>query len=275
MAMNYKITILGCGNAAGTPSIGNFWGECDPNEPKNKRLRASVAIQSENTSLIIDTGPDFRHQLNRAQINDIDAVLYSHAHSDHVSGIDDLRMFFFRHERTPIPIYGNSETLEEMYKNLSYIFDGGKGAAQGLYHPIVNAKEINYTQIGQKMTIGDIEFTPFEQDHTTCTSLGFRFGDFAYSTDMQNLNDASIDALQGVKTWLVDGAAYKKTDNFVHASFQNVFDLNRRIGAQNVFFTHMSCFMDYRTMIDEIPEGYAPAYDGLIFGSDGSIVHKG
>ena len=273
--MTYKITILGCGNAAGTPAIGNFWGECDPNEPRNKRLRASVAVQSEKTTLIIDTGPDFRHQLNRAQIKDVDAVLYSHAHSDHVAGIDDLRMFFFRHDRTPIPIYGNTETLGEMKQRLDYVFEGGKGATEGVYHPIVSANEIKNTQIGRKMTIGDIEFIPFEQDHTTCTSLGFRFGDFAYSTDMQSLNDASINTLQGVKTWLVDGAAYKKTDNFVHASFQNVFDMNARIGAQNVFFTHMSCFMDYKTMLGELPKGYAPAYDGLEFDSNGDIVHKG
>ena len=275
MGMNYKITVLGCGNAAGTPAIGNFWGDCDPKEPKNKRLRASIAVQSDETTLIIDTGPDFRQQLNRAHINDIDAVLYSHAHSDHVAGIDDLRMFFFRYDRTPIPVYANTETLKEMQRRLDYVFDGGKGTTKGLYHPIVTANEITQHDIGHQMMIGDIEFTPFEQDHTTCTSLGFRIADFAYSTDMQNLDDASIETLKGVKTWLVDGAAYKKTDNFVHASFQNVFDMNKRIGAQNVFFTHMSCFMDYKTMVGELPDGYAPAYDGLMFDSDGCVVHKG
>lgn len=273
--MSYKITILGCGNAAGTPSIGNFWGDCDPNEPRNRRLRASIAVQSDNTTIVVDTGPDFRHQLNRAQINDLDAVLYTHAHSDHVSGIDDLRMFYFRHNRTPIPVYANNETFTDMRQRFNYIFEGGKGAAEGLYYPIIEPHKIKEPHVGQIITIGDIDVMPYEQDHMTCTSMGYRFGDVAYSTDMHNLNDQSIEALQGVKIWIVDGAGYKRDDNMVHASFKGVFELNKRIGAQKVFFTHMSCFMDYKTMIDELPDGYEPAYDGLAFTSDGNVVHKG
>lgn len=259
----YKITVLGCGNAAGTPSIGNFWGDCDPNEPKNRRLRASIAVQSEATTIIVDTGPDFRHQLNRAAINDLDAVLYTHSHSDHVSGLDDLRFFFFRHDRTSIPIYANNETLEALLKRYDYVFLGGQGASEPLYPPILRKNEIKNGDLGQKMRIGDIEFTPFAQDHTTCVSLGFRFGDFAYSTDMHRLDNAAIETLKGVKTWLVDGAAYHRMDNSVHASFDDVFKLNEIIGAQQVYFTHMSSFMDYRTMCNELPNGYKPAYDGL------------
>lgn len=263
--MTYKITILGCGNAAGTPAIGNYWGDCDPSEPRNRRLRASLAVQSAKTTLIVDTGPDFRHQLNRVDINDVDAAIYTHAHSDHISGIDDLRMFFFRRGNTPIPIYGSVSAMENMRGRFDYVFDGGKGSAEKFYVPFVHANEIEKNQMCKTMTIGDIEFTPFEQDHTTCTSLGFRFNDFAYSTDMLNLCDESIEALQGIKIWLVDGAGHKKTNNTVHASFQDIIALNERIGAEKVYFTHLTPFMDYQTMMDELPDGYEPAYDGLVF----------
>jgi len=255
--MKAKLKILGCGNSSGVPATGNIWGECDPNEPRNRRRRCSVAVQSQNTTLIIDTGPEFREQMNEAGISDVDAVLYTHAHGDHVNGVDDLRILRFRQKKL-IPVYGNSETLAEMKKRFAYMFDGGD---HEIYPPVLNANELDLT--GGDMLIGDILLGPFAQDHGTCTSTGYRFGDLAYSVDMIALSDDAIDSLKGIKTWIVDCAAYKDDGNIVHANYDKIFALNEKIGAEHVYLTSLSLAMDYQTMRDELPEGFAPAYDGL------------
>ncbi len=255
--MKAKVTILGCGNSTGVPAIGNIWGACDPSEPKNRRRRASIAVQSDTTTIIIDTGPDFREQANEVNIKAIDAVLYTHAHSDHVAGIDELRVITFR-QKKQTKIYGNAWSIADLRKRYEYLFSGNN---HELYPVVVEPRVIN--DFGMPVTIGDITFTPFEQDHGTCSTVGYRFGDFAYSTDMLTLNDAAIGALRGIKTWLVDAAAYKDPHNKVHACVNEVIRLNGQIRAQQVWLTSLSLPMDYKTLRDELPDGCAPAYDGL------------
>lgn len=254
--MKAKVTILGCGNSTGVPAIGNVWGKCDPREPKNRRLRASIAVRSETTTLVIDTGPDFREQLNRENISTLNAVLYTHAHGDHINGIDELKLIYFRTANL-VPIYGNSWTLEDLERRFDYLFKGGK---HELYPPMLRSIELQY---GQAVTIGDLTFTSFEQDHASCTTAGYRLGDFGYSTDMRNLDDTAVNALKGIRTWIVDGAGYNDPNAKLHANLETIYKLNERIGAEQVYITSLSLGMDYKTLCAELKSGFAPAYDGL------------
>lgn len=258
--MTYKITILGCGNSAGVPSIGNYWGNCDPAEPRNRRTRPGIAVQSAATTIIIDTGPDIRDQMNREDIRNLDAVLYTHAHGDHVCGIDDLRLFRLRNKKY-VDIYGSRETLSELQMRFNYMFI----EQAAIYPKVLNPHIIEPDHYGLTMKIGDIEFIPFEQDHGTCRSLGFRFGDAAYSTDFVRLEDKALDVLRGVKTWIADAAGYKMEKNIVHVTLPQLMDMNDQVGAERVILTHMSTAMDYQTLLKELPAGYEPAYDGLSF----------
>lgn len=259
MPKTLEITVLGCGNSTGVPAIGNFWGNCDPNEPKNTRTRSSIILKTDKTTIIIDTGPDFRQQLNRENISNIDAVLYTHQHSDHIMGIDELRVLKFRNQKDYIPVYGNEATINDLETRFQYVFKGGD---HRLYPRIAHANILPIDAYGKETSIGDINFTPFEQDHGSCTSLGYRFGDFAYSVDILNLDKIAIDTLKGIDTWLVDCAAYKQ-ENEVHAGIDRIIELNDQIQAKNVYLTSLSLSMDYQTLLNELPEGFKPSYDGL------------
>jgi phosphoribosyl 1,2-cyclic phosphate phosphodiesterase len=258
MARTLKITVLGCGNSSGTPSIGNYWGKCDPAEPKNRRTRPGIAVQSAATNLIIDTGPDFREQINRTAIKNIDAVIYTHAHGDHIHGIDDLRVMRLRHEKI-IDIYGNPATVAELEERFSYLFE----QRAEIYPKVLQSHRIEDSVLGQSFTIGDIPVIPFAQDHGTTTTLGLRFGDLAYSTDVVNLDESALATLAGIRTWIVDAAGYKMPENFVHLTLRQVYALNEIVKAENVYLTHMPSFMDYATLLKELPDGFHPCHDGL------------
>jgi len=258
--MSLTFTILGCGNSAGVPTLGNYWGQCDPAEPKNIRSRASALVQSDSgTTLVIDTGADFRIQANEAGLTGLDAVLYTHAHGDHVYGIDDLRVLRNRTKQY-INIYGNQATIDEIRERFAYMFIEQYG---GIYPRVLEPHVIPAGAYNQIMQIGDIEFTPFEQEHGTCKSLGFRFGDLAYSTDMVDLDQAALETLRGIKTWIVDGAGYKMEKNMVHATLKQVDSLCDIIQPETVYLTHLSPAMDYQTLLKETPDHVFPAYDGL------------
>lgn len=254
-----KITILGCGNSTGVPAIGNRWGQCDPAEPKNLRTRSSLAVQGDTSTLIIDTGPDFRTQINRENIEKIDAILYTHAHGDHVNGIDELQIISYRNNDL-VPIFGNREALDDLNRRFYYLFEGGD---QPIYPAVAKPTEIkDFSAIHS--VAADIEFTAFEQNHGACTSLGYRFGDLGYSVDMLDLNQDAVARLRGVKTWIVDAAGYKDNNNPVHASVEKIFQLNKEIGARLVVLTSLTLAMDYQTLRKELPEGFMPAYDGMV-----------
>lgn len=257
-----RVTVLGCGNSTGVPAIGNYWGACDPNEPKNNRTRCSIAVQTNTTTLIVDTGPDFSAQLTRERISHIDGVLYTHMHSDHVNGIDELRVIRFRN-KTLVPIYSNAETMADLKTRFPYLFDGGNSA---LYPPILEPHLLDEQHFGTSRHFGDIAYVPFRQDHGSCTSVGYRFGDLGYSVDIFNLDNMAVNILKGVRTWIVDGAAYNQSNNSVHANLETIFRLNQSIGAAQVYITSLTLSMDYQTLISELPQGYAPAYDGLKIG---------
>lgn len=253
-----KAMILGCGNSTGVPATGNYWGACDPANPKNRRTRSSLAVMSGTTSLVIDTGPDFKEQFNVCGLTHLDAVLYTHTHSDHVNGIDDLRILAFRQKKL-IPIYGSPETIAEIERRFDYLFS----SPFEIYKPIVEAAVIKDEQNGRTQKIGDIEFIPFVQEHGTCLTTGYRFGKLAYSVDMLELDERGIDVLQGIDTWIVDAAAYNDGNNKVHACLETIYRLNDRIQARRVILSSLSLAMDYDSLAAALPKGYEPAYDGL------------
>jgi phosphoribosyl 1,2-cyclic phosphate phosphodiesterase len=257
--MTSRLTILGCGHSGGTPLIGNYWGACDPKEPKNRRTRPSVMLQHDDMTLIIDTGADFRDQVNKSNISKIDAVLYTHYHADHTFGLDDLRLWC-RFRNIKMPVYALDETANYMRQRFDYALTNEMDQS---YPIVINMFDLKPSDIYNPIRIGGVPITVFLQDHKTCISLGVRFGNVAYSTDMVRLEARSIAALQGIDTWIVDAAAYNGTP-FVHADLKTVYALNEKIGARQVYLTHMPPTMDYKTLCKELPKGYAPAYDGLV-----------
>lgn len=248
-----KVTILGCGGSGGVPYTGNFWGDCDPSNPKNRRMRPSILLQKGKTSILIDTGPDLREQLNR--VNDwnghLNAVFYTHFHADHVAGIDDLRAVRYRMEK-PVDIYSDSKTLDILKSRFEYAFSHKDDHYKALMSPHL---------IEKSGKIGDIEFINFDQPHGKITTLGFRFGDFAYTTDVADLTDEAYDTLKGVKTWVCGTVAH--ANNKMHADPETVCQWAGRIKPERMYLTHMNAFLDYDTLCKDLPDHIRPAYDGL------------
>jgi phosphoribosyl 1,2-cyclic phosphate phosphodiesterase len=238
--------------------VGNVWGACDPNEPKNNRSRCSALAEIGQTHVIIDTGPDFRTQYNSNHVPKLDAVFYSHHHADHVNGIDDLRPIVFK-RNSMLPVYGNQATLADLQNRFGHMFQGG--AIGELYPPLLRACTI--TNFDQPIVLGDVIAQTLIQDHKTCQSVGYRFGDLAYCVDFVDLDAAAVSVLRGVRTWIVDAAAYNSEQPSVHANLKTIFRLNQEVQAQTVILTSLSLAMDYHTLRKELPSGYVPAYDGM------------
>ena len=257
--MSTEIIILGCGDSMGTPRAGNDWGKCDPTNTKNARTRPSIWIKSETTSIIVDTGPDFRAQTVRENIKNIDAILYTHAHADHVSGLDDIRPYFFRRDKKRIPIYLDQASFHEMKARFRYIFEGGGD----IYPPLVDANIWNEHDFFAPQKIGDIEFIPYKQQHGDIESIGFRCGNVAYSTDMVNLPDASIDVIKNVPVWIVDGANWHWDKLISHCNLDRIYELQTRIQAQKIYLTHLKNDTDYDHLRSILPDFIEPAFDGL------------
>lgn len=256
--MRLKLTILGCGNSDGVPATGNHWGKCNPHEARNRRSRASIVIQSDATTLLIDSTPDVRMQINGQGIEKIDALIYTHPHADHVNGIDDIRAYAKR-RKDKFPIYTTAETMAELKERFPHQFTQLSPLYPVLFAPHVIAE----AALCRSMNIGDIEFIPFPQIHGGLTSLGFRFGDVAYSTDLADLEDRSVEVLKGVDTWIVDAAGYKMPRNSAHFTLEKLYSYQERIVARRVIMTHLTPGMDYQTLMDETPDNFEPAYDGM------------
>jgi phosphoribosyl 1,2-cyclic phosphate phosphodiesterase len=241
----------------GTPAGGGFWGKCDPAEPKNHRTRASILVQSEKTNLLIDATVDVRTHLNRLNLKKLDGLLVTHAHSDHVNGVDDLKAISY-HSNHLIDVYSHRETLDEMDRRWPYLF---RPKADGIYVEFMRKNEVGYNQ---QFRVGDIDIATFEQDHRTCATLGFRFGKFAYSVDVAELSEEALKALEGVETWIVDSAAYQKEATLTHANLQRIKKWTDRLKPKMTYLTVLTTHMDYKTLCDELPPHIRPAYDGMV-----------
>lgn len=246
-----KLTILGCGTSGGVPKMPEYWGACDPSNPKNRRLRASVLVEEGGTKVLIDTTPDLRAQMLAAGVDQLDAVFYTHDHADHTHGIDDLRGFYHL-KRERVPVYGDSQTIELLKQRFGYVFKSVDG------YPAICAA---HTLLGSKK-IGPLTMRPFKQGHGGGISLGYRFGDFAYSTDLNQLPETAFDALKGVKVWVVDALRYKPHPT--HSHLAQTLEWIEKVQPEQAILTHMTWDMDYETLTRELPSGVVPAYDGMV-----------
>jgi len=256
-----KITVLGCGGSMGVPAAGGFWGKCDPAEPKNQRSRASILVQSETTNILVDATVDLRTQLNRVELKRVDGLLLTHAHSDHVNGLDDLRAISY-HSNKMIEAFGDKPTLDEINHRWPYVFTSKSG---GIYVEFMRRNEISY---GDSFRVGDIDVTTFEQDHHTCSTVGYRFGKFAYSVDIADLDERALTALEGVETWIVDAGSYMKEAVLTHANIQRVRKWAERLRPKMTYISVLTSHMDYQTLCDELPAHIRPAYDGLVIDTE-------
>jgi phosphoribosyl 1,2-cyclic phosphate phosphodiesterase len=249
-----KVTILGCGGSGGVPLIGGNWGSCDPANPKNRRRRCSILVEDAGGALLVDTSPDCREQLLDAEVTWLDAVLYTHAHADHLHGIDDLRAMN-RLMRRPIPAYANPETLRRIEERFDYVF-APLEPGSGFYKPTLDARPIE-----GPFRIAGIDVQPFEQDHGFSTTLGFRFGPLAYSTDVVELDDAAFATLAGVEVWIVD--CLRREPHPTHSHLEKTLAWIERVKPRRAIFTHMDVWLDYDELRRELPAHVEPGYDGL------------
>lgn len=251
-----RVTVLGCGPSWGVPRIGNHWGACDPANPRNRRTRCAILIESDNRIVLVDTPPDLREQLLAAETPRIDAVLYTHAHADHSHGIDDLRSLN-RIINRPLPIYAAPETMAELKARFRYIFAPvDPDAKTPFYKPAVETHEIT-----GKFAVAGIEVVPFAQDHGFSKTLGFRFGRFAYSTDVVGLDDAAFATLAGTEVWIVDCIRLRR--HVTHSHLEQTLEWIARVDPRRAILTHMDETLDYETLRRTLPAGVEPGYDGL------------
>jgi phosphoribosyl 1,2-cyclic phosphate phosphodiesterase len=256
-------TILGCGSSPGVPRIGNDWGECDPNEPKNRRTRCALLVErfgeaKKPTRVLVDTGPDLRPQLLAANVDHLDGVLYTHAHADHLHGIDDLRAFWLRTKRL-VDVYADEATETRILDAFGYCFRTPPG---GAYPPILR---MNRLTAGEPLVIdgpgGPVGVVPFDQVHGDGTSLGFRFGGLAYSCDVSGLSDEAEALLAGLDVWIVD--ALRRTPHPSHLSLGEALAWIDRLKPKRAVLTHMDTNLDYAALKRELPPGVEPGYDGM------------
>jgi phosphoribosyl 1,2-cyclic phosphate phosphodiesterase len=250
-----NITILGCGGSLGVPQVGCKCYVCKAGNQHNLRSRASIFIESETTKILIDASPDVRSQALKSNITHIDAVVLTHGHSDHISGLDDLKPFYLKTKKQ-IPVYMNTETWNVVQSSFSYLF---KDYGSKIYQPIMKENIVNnYDEI----VIGDIKLQLFEQGHGEISSLGIRVNDFAYSTDLNNLPDASLPHLQGLACWVVDCLRYSLSPS--HTCYEQTLEWINQLKPKDAILTHMSHEIGYEEILKLLPANIRPAYDGMV-----------
>ena len=250
-----RVRILGCGGSGGVPTIGGDWGACDPTEPKNRRRRVSILVEEGATAILVDTSPDLREQLLDAGTQRLDAVLFTHAHADHLHGIDDLRGMN-RLMRQPIPVYGDPATLQQIERRFGYVF-APLEFGNSFYKPTLTPHAIT-----GPFEIAGVKIVPFEQDHGFSKTLGLRIGAMAYSTDVVGLDDAAFAVLGGLDLWIVDCLRYEPHPT--HSHLARTLEWIARAKPRRAVLTHMDPGFDYETLRRELPAGVEPGYDGMV-----------
>ncbi|MEO6152111.1 MAG: MBL fold metallo-hydrolase [Croceibacterium sp.] len=251
-----KLIMLGSGTSTGVPRIGNDWGECDPCEPKNRRTRVSIIVESnEGLRLLVDTSPDLRQQLLNNGIESVDAVFWTHDHADHCHGIDDLRPMRF-HRNAAIPGFASDETARKLRQRFSYVFAGRYG-----YPTIVQLETLELLRIHQGFAISSVEMP-----HGPTGSTAYRFDadgkSIGYATDFSEVTDGMLELFRGVDMLVSD--CLKREPHPTHASLAMALDFARRTEARTTVLTHLDKSMDFATLSSELPTGVRVGYDGLV-----------
>jgi phosphoribosyl 1,2-cyclic phosphate phosphodiesterase len=261
--MSLRATILGCGSSGGVPRLGAMWGACDPRNPKNRRRRCGLLVErlghGRHTTVLVDTSPDLREQLLSVRAEALDGVLYTHDHADHTHGIDDLRGLVYAMKRR-IDVWGDAPTLASIERRFEYCFATPPGSN---YAPILNAHALEPSSpVRIEGPTGPIEAVPIPQIHGDAGSLGFRFGGLAYSPDLSDVPEASVELLQGLDVWIVD--ALRFTPHPSHFSVKQALEWIERLRPKRAILTHMTTDLDYEALKRELPEGVEPAYDNMV-----------
>jgi phosphoribosyl 1,2-cyclic phosphate phosphodiesterase len=262
VADTLRLTILGCGSSPGTPRIVGDWGNCDPANPKNRRRRAAAMVERISdrgvTTVVIDTGPDFREQMIDARVERIDAVLYTHPHADHIHGIDDLRGYVLAQRRL-MDIHADKPTLERLKEAFGYCFETPPGSS---YPPILKAHTIAHdVPVTIEGEGGALTFEPLPQIHGDIISLGFRIGDLAYCPDVSDFPPGTVEALRGLDVLVIDALQYKRHPS--HFSLQEALEWIERLQPKRAVLTHMHIPLDYEAVRAETPDNVDPGFDGM------------
>lgn len=257
-----EITILGCSGSGGVPFATEYWGNCDTANPRNRRTRASIHIKTAQASVLIDCGPDFHQQSLREGVKRIDAVFFTHPHSDHVNGMDDLRYVAIKRriqgeQDYILPVYMNQYTFDDIHERFPYMF---RVSDDGLYRPLF---DVNIVNDYQQTVINDLPLTNFKQIHGQGCSLGYRIGDVTYSTDVSALDQKAIESIKGTRIWIVDCGQYGAELTTVHANYAQVMEWAQMVEPERLFLTHLTPRNDYAIINAETPDYIECAYDGL------------
>lgn len=261
MADLLRFTILGCGSSGGVPRIGGHWGECDPANPKNRRTRCSMLVERIGaggiTRVLIDTSPDLREQLLRAEVGTLDAVAFTHPHADHMHGLDDIRQITFN-MRARLPVWADPATTEALINRFGYAFVQPKGSD---YPPICTLHEIDgpFSVTGAG---GPIPFLPFEVEHGNIAALGFRIGALAYLPDVSAIPDAAWAALDDLDCWVLDALRRKPHPSHAHLALS--LEWIARARAKTAVLTNMHIDLDHTDLEAETPDHIRAAYDGMV-----------
>lgn len=254
MSPTISITILGTGTSQGIPVIGCDCAVCQSDNPKDKRLRVSALVEVGDTTIVIDCGPDFRQQMLRENVKNVDAVIFTHEHTDHVIGVDDVRPFNFR-TRQNMPLFATERVQRDLKNRFGYAFveNPYPGA------PMLELKTINKST---PFSIKGVEIIPIEIMHGKLPILGFRIGDFAYLTDMKTVEVAEFEKLEGVKVIVID--SLQQREHFSHMTLEESLAFAERVGAERTYLTHLSHVMGLHDEVSKLlPEGVDIAFDGL------------
>lgn len=255
-----RLTLLGTGPSQGVPAIGGAdgggeWGDCDPAEPRNRRTRSAALFEGGGTRVLVDAGPDCRQQLLAARAGVLDAVIFTHAHADHVMGLDELRQVN-RNAGRELPAYGFPETLAELRDRFGYAF---RGATRGWFRPALEGREV---LPGETIVIGEMSFTTTEQDHKVMRTMGLRCGNLAYCTDVVRMAPEALAALRGVEILVV--GCFRPAPHPVHAGLAEVVAWVEALRPRRTILTHMSSAWDWARARRTLPAGIEPGHDGMV-----------
>ncbi|MCT4664035.1 MAG: MBL fold metallo-hydrolase [Flavobacteriales bacterium] len=249
-----KVTFLGTGTSQGVPVIACSCGVCKSLDIKDQRLRSSVMISYGGRNYIIDSGPDFRQQMLRAKVQNIEAIVYTHEHKDHIAGMDDVRAFNFKHQKN-MPLYVSDLVEKALKREFPYCFSENK-------YPGVPEIVLKNIQAASSFFLGEKEWIPIEVMHYKLPVLAFRIDDFAYITDANYISEKELKKLKGVKTLVIN--ALRREEHISHFTLNQAIEKSREIGAERVYFTHISHLLGkHNEVLKELPEGFTLAYDGL------------
>ena len=263
-----KVRVLGCGGSGGVPLIGCRCAVCCSTDPLNKRSRVSIVVEEAGRRILVDTSPDLRQQFLANGLASVDAVILTHAHADHLHGLDDLRSVNY-HRNAPLEIWADAATLTEVKERFGYAFSPPRTNAGIWYAPSLLGREI---PVGTTTGLAGIDVTCFHQIHggDRSPTLGLRFGGFGYSTDVREMPEAGFAALAGIDTWLVD--CLQDEPNPAHSHLSQTLDWIVRVAPRRAVLTHMSHRLEYHALRRRLPPGVEPGFDGMSLDIAGSDV---